>query len=239
MENPQREVTAEVTKHLPGHSTLPQSPWVETPPCCRAHLKDLGQFLSACLTDIGAIHWIDGGTLLGPVRENGGLLAWEDDIDISVLLDDETTWAKLCATLSQRSAMDGYYVDIFENQGFLTVSYDRPRAWPFRWERNRMRGEIHLDLVGYRNATDHGEPVLERQLLKGAMPVTQSGWHGAPKETILPTSTINFLGSDIPCPNQPEAFLETLYGDFRSVELTYVDETAAKNRAKIDSENVT
>ena len=207
---------------------------LNTPPCCREHFKDLGRFVTDCLRDINATHWIDGGTLLGAVRENGAMLAWEDDVDISVLLDDDTTWDKLCATLSARGVKDGYYVDIFEKFGFIAVSYDKPKSWPFRWERNRMRGEIHLDLVGYRHATNKGEPVLERQLLKGSMPVMESGWHGVPIDIVLPTSTINFLGSDIPCPSQPEAFLQTVYGDFQTVELTYVDKTAAKIRADID-----
>jgi hypothetical protein len=212
---------------------------LNTPPCCRAHIADLGQFVTGCLQDMGATHWIDGGTLLGAVREDGALLAWEDDIDVSVLLDDETTWEKLCATLSRRASKDGYYVDIFEESGFIAVSYDAPRLWPFRWERNRMRGEIHLDLVGYRHATDKGQPVLERQLLKGALPVMESGWHGMPVDIILPTTTINFLGFDIACPSQPDAFLKILYGDFQMIELTYVDENAAKTRAHIDHENVT
>ena len=207
---------------------------LNTPPCCREHFEDLGRFVTDCLRGINSTHWIDGGTLLGAVRENGAMLAWEDDVDISVLLDDDTTWDKLCATLSTRGDEDGYYVDIFEKFGFIVVSYDKPKSWPFRWERNRMRGEIHLDLVGYRNATNKGEPVLERQLLKGSMPVMESGWHGVPIDIILPTSTINFLGSDIPCPNQPKAFLQTVYGDFQTVELTYVDKTAAKIRADID-----
>lgn len=211
---------------------------LNTPPCCREHIADVGQFVSGCLRDIGAVHWIDGGTLLGAVRENGALLAWEDDIDISVLLDDETTWKKLCTALFRRGLEDGFYVDVFESKGFITVSYDKPRSWPFRWERNRMRGEIHLDLVCFRHATDNGQPVLERQQRKGAMPVMESGWHGVPKEIILPTSTINLLGSDFPCPNQPEAFLKTLYGDFRTVELTYVDENVAKIRADIDLKHV-
>ena len=207
---------------------------LNTPPCCREHFEDLGRFVTDCLRDIDATHWIDGGTLLGAVRENGAMLAWEDDIDISVLLDDDTTWDKLCATLSARGDKDGYYVDIFEKLHFIVVSYDKPKSWPFRWERNRMRGEIHLDLVTFRHATDKGEPVLERQLLKGSMPVMESGWHGVPVDIILPTSTINFLGSDIPCPSQPEAFLEIVYGDFQTAKLTYVDETAAKMRAAIN-----
>ena len=207
---------------------------LNTPPCCREHFEDLGRFVTDCLRGINATHWIDGGTLLGAVREYGAMLAWEDDVDISVLLDDDTTWDKLCATLSARGDKDGYYVDIFEKLHFIVVSYDKPKSWPFRWERNRMRGEIHLDLVTFRHATDKGEPVLERQLLKGSMPVMESGWHGVPVDIILPTSTINFLGSDIPCPSQPEAFLEIVYGDFQTVKLTYVDETAAKMRAAIN-----
>ena len=210
---------------------------LNTPPCCREHIADLGQFVTGCLKDIGATHWIDGGTLLGAVREDGALLAWEDDIDVSVLLDDETTWDKLCVTLSQRGAKEGYYVDIFEKSGFLTVSYDKPQSWPFRWERNRMRGEIHLDLVPYRHATNNGQAVLERQLLKGAMPVMESGWHGVPVDVILPTSTIGFLGTSISCPSQPDTFLQILYGDFQTLELTYVDEDAAKARADVDLEH--
>jgi len=207
---------------------------LNTAPCCREHMKDLSNSVVACLRDMGAEHWIDGGSLLGAVRENGALLAWEDDVDISVLLDGDTTWKSLSATFSKRGAEDGYYVDVFEKKGYITISYDPPKTWPFRWERNRMRGEIRLDLVTYRQAKSGGQSVLERQLLKGAMPVMESGWHGVPKEIILPTSTINFLGDDISCPNQPEAFLRILYGDFQKIELTYVDADAAKARTEID-----
>jgi len=209
---------------------------LNTPPCCHEHIADLGMFVTRSLRDLGAVHWIDGGTLLGAVRENGALLAWEDDIDISVMLDDDMTWSKLCSAMSIAGAKQGYYIDIFEEQGFITVSFDRPQSWPFRWERNRMRGEIRLDLVPFRHNVNDGQPVLERQLLKGAMPVMQSGWHGVPVEVVLPTATVNFLGSDVPCPNQPELFLQILYGDYQKVELTYVDENAAKaSRQKPES----
>jgi hypothetical protein len=208
---------------------------LNTAPCCREHMKDLTDFVVACLRDMSADHWIDGGSLLGAVRENGALLAWEDDVDISVLLDGDTTWKSLSATLIMRGAENGYYVDVFEKKGYLTISYDPPKTWPFHWERNRMRGEIRLDLVTYRQAKSGGQSVLERQLLKGTMPVMEGGWHGVPKEIILPTSTINFLGDNISCPNQADAFLRILYGDFQKIELTYVDSDAAKARAEIDT----
>jgi len=208
---------------------------LNTAPCCREHMRELSNFVVACLQDMGAVHWLEGGSLLGAVRENGALLAWEDDVDISVLLDEETTWESLIATISKRGVEEGFYVDVFEKKRCLAVSYDSQKTWPFHWERNRMRGEIRLDLVAFRHATTGTQSVLERKSHKGAMPVMESGWHGVPKEVVLPTSTINFLGDEISCPNQPDAYLRILYGEFEIIELTYVDADAASSRAKIDT----
>ena len=207
---------------------------LNTAPCCREHMKDLCYYVASCLRDMGAVHWLDGGSLLGAVREGGKLLAWEDDIDISVLLDGNTTWESLLTTIAERGAQDGYFVDVFKELGFITISYDPPRSWPFRWERNRMRGEIRLDLVAFRRAVSHGQPVLERRLPKGAMPLTESSGYGVPREIVLPTSTINFLGGNFACPNKPESYLRVLYGDFKEVEYTYVDAAAAQTRRHAD-----
>ncbi|MHA1530271.1 MAG: LicD family protein [Alphaproteobacteria bacterium] len=208
---------------------------LNTAPCCREHLKDLSHHVAACLSKMGVVHWLEGGSLLGAVRERGALLDWEDDIDISVLLDGDMTWRRLAAGLAKRGARDGYFIDIFESKGFISISFDPPQRWPFRWERNRLRGEIRADIAIYRPAVSHGAAVLERRSHKGIMPVTESGGHGVPREIVLPTSTVRFLGSDFACPNQPEAYLRILYGDFRKVEYTYVDAGAAKARALIDA----
>ncbi len=208
---------------------------LNTAPCCRVHMKDLAYFVSSCLKEMEVTHWLEGGSLLGAVRENGNLLAWEDDVDISFLLDDKSTCSSVAKGISERGKRHGYYVDIFEGKGFLGVSYDRPLPWPFRWERNRMRGEIRLDLVAYRRAVSHGQSVLERRTHKGSLPMTESGWYGMPEETVLPTSTIRFLGDDIPCPNQPQSYLHTLYEDYQKIELTYVNSAAAETRRPADS----
>ena len=208
---------------------------LNTAPCCREHITELCHYVAACLKDMGAVHWIDGGTLLGAVRENGNLVAWEDDVDISVVLEDGMTWASLTAELAGRGTRDGYCVDAFEEKGFLAISYNPPWRWPFRWERNRMRGEIRLDLVVYRYAVSQGQSILERRIPKGIMPLTERGWFGMPKEIVLPTSTIHFLGDDIACPNQPREYLCRVYGDFDEVVYTYIDTTAAEGRRLTDS----
>lgn len=98
-----------------------------------------------------------------------------------------------------------------------------------------MRGEIRLDLVAYRHAVSGGQEVVERRLKKGAMPMTESGWFGLAAEIVLPTSTIRFLGNDIPCPNRPQSHLQTLYRDYQTIEYTYVNSEAAESRRSTDT----
>ncbi|MDP6024122.1 MAG: LicD family protein, partial [Alphaproteobacteria bacterium] len=197
-------------------------------------MKDLCHFVAACLSEMGVVHWLEGGTLLGAVREKGALLDWEDDIDISVLLDADMTWQRLAAGLVERGARDGYFVDLFEKKGFVSISFDRPKRWPLRWERNRLRGEIRADVAIYHRAIRHGQAVLERRSPKGAIPATENGACGLPEEIVLPTSTMPFLGGDFSCPNQTEAYLRMMYGDFEKIEYTYVATGPAKARARID-----
>jgi hypothetical protein len=208
---------------------------LNTAPCCREHMKELCYAVDSWLDEMGVVHWLESGTLLGAVRENGTFLAWEDDVDISFLIEGDMTWATVAAGLAAHGARDGYFVGVFEEIGFISVAYDAPRRWPLRWERNRMRGEIRVDLAVYAHAMSHEEPVLERRSRKGAMPVTESGGHGVPPDVVLPTATIAFLGGEFPCPNRPEDYLHILYGDFGKIEYSYVDATAAVTRRQVDA----
>jgi hypothetical protein len=210
---------------------------LNTAPCCREHMQTLSRYVSSCLTEMNLAYWLDGGTLLGAVRENGGLLAWEDDVDIAVYLDDTTTWRSFAASFTKREARDGYTVEAFEKSGYLSISFNSPGLWPFHWERNRMRGEIRLDLVVYRLSQSYGEWVLERRLKKGAMPLTESGVYGVPRDMVMPVSKINFLGREMGCPNQPQAYLRVLYGDYDKPDYTYLATASAKTRQRVDNKN--
>jgi hypothetical protein len=207
---------------------------LNTAPCCRAHMKELCHVVCKWLNEIGAVHWIEGGTLLGAVRGKGALLPWEDDVDVSVLADRNVTWASLASELAERGAREGYSVDAYEARGFFTICYDSPGRRPFHWQRNRMRGEIRLDLAVYRRAISFGRAVLERRTKKGKMPTTESGWYGVPQKLVLPAAKIAFIGGDFSCPRQSQEYLRVLYGDFRKLEYSYVDPAAAQMRRDVD-----
>ncbi len=207
---------------------------LNTAPCCREHMGDICHYVAGCLGEIGAVYWLEGGSLLGAVREGGALLAWEDDVDISVLVDEEMTWDKLAAGLVERCRRDGYYIDLFERKDLISIAFDLPKPWPWRWEHNRLRGEIRVDLAVYRPAMSHGQAVLERQSHKGAMQATENGAYGIARDIVLPAATINFLGGSFACPRDPDAYLRVLYGDYGEVEYTYLDASAAETRQQAE-----
>lgn len=205
-----------------------------TAPCCREHMQTLGHTLSGWLEEMGLSYWLEGGTLLGAVRENGALLAWEDDVDVSVLLEADVAWSALASGIEARAKRDGFFVDYFEETGFIAISNAEPSATPFRWENYRLRGEVRLDLAVYRRGMSRGEEVLERRSYKGAMPTTESGGYGIPSDLVLPTTNITFMGRECACPRRAADYLRVLYGDFNTIAYSYVDAKAAENRRHLD-----
>jgi len=208
---------------------------LNTAPCCRERMKDLCHAVGNWLEEMKIIYWLEGGTLLGAVRENGTLLPWEDDVDVSVLIDDERAWDALVAGVAARGNRDGYFVDAFARRGFIAISHASPRRPPLRWENYRLRGEVRLDLTMYRPAISQGEPVLERRPPKGGMPATDSGCYGVARDLVLPTSTIAFLGRDFAGPSRPADYLRVLYGDFNQIAYSYVDAGPAEARRDLDA----
>lgn len=51
-------------------------------------LLDLLRRVVKCLEEIGVDHWVDGGSLLGLYR-HGGIIPWDEDIDLGIRLEEE------------------------------------------------------------------------------------------------------------------------------------------------------
>ncbi len=93
-----------------------------------------------------------------------------------------------------------------------------------------MRGELRLDLIPYRRCEQLGKPVLTRATPKGGMQATGDGGYAVCADMVLPLSQRLFLGTQLPVPHKPEAYLQSIYGDFSKVEFTYMDQAAVHNR---------
>ncbi len=205
---------------------------LNTPQCCLEHLKELCHDIDQLLTNMEVPHWIDGGTLLGAVREKGTFLDWEDDVDISYMLDDSIEWDAFVTELTLKLNQHGYTVKI--SSKYIGIFYIPPARWLYGLEQYRHRGEIRVDLIGNRVVRSYGRKVMERPICKGAMPETESGRYGVPVDMIIPTGKIEFLGKIVSCPQDSDGYLRTVYGDYTRVDYTYVDNKAADSRRFLD-----
>ncbi len=211
---------------------------LNTPPCCRDNLAEMFFKIDSGLTEKGILHWIDGGTLLGAVRENGNMLPWEDDIDIAFLITEKNTWDHILTAIKQVASDARYNIQCFEKEEeSIYVYFDPPDPWPFLYERNRLRGELHVDLIGYREGWNHqGRRIIDRCAPKGVLRRNRNGRFEIPYDQTLPLATIPFLGKMAPCPCKPAEFLQTMYGDYTRVDYTWLSEEAADGRRKADAQ---
>jgi len=207
---------------------------LNTPPCCLEHMKELCFAVDQVLTDLAVPHWIDGGTLLGVIREGGHFLAWEDDVDISFMLEDSISWDTFMSELTFKLTQYGYTVRSSNKHRPIYIYYTRSTRWLYGLEQHRYRGEIRVDLIGYRVVESYGQKVMERSLFKGIMPQTESGGYGVPVDMIMPTSEIELFGKMVSCPRDSDAYLRAMYGNYTEVEYTYVDNQVACSRKKVD-----
>jgi len=199
---------------------------INTPPCCRDNLVELFLKVSHSLKEAGITHWIDGGTLLGAVRENGKMVPWEDDMDISFLIDERNTWNYVLGVAKHIASVNGHSMQYLTRDEQIVICFDPPRVWPFLYERNRFRGELHVDLIGFREKNN----IVSRCNSKGILQRNNDGRYGFSSRYTFPLTTISFLGKKIPCPKNPNTYLQTMYGDYTKIDYTWIKKEAAINR---------
>lgn len=107
------------------------------PTCCTDHLREILFAADDLLTEMGILHWIDFGTLLGAVRHQT-LIPWDHDVDLS-FVDNEPS---LLPLLAQLFADAGYAVEYKPTiPDELKIHYSE-------------HNDNHLDLYAYHRSAD-------------------------------------------------------------------------------------
>lgn len=182
---PHRDGCTEETPHCPESRTYK----LDTPECCRNHLRDLVFEMADLLDESGVTWWMDYGTLLGAVR-SGGVIPHDKDQDLSFLATD---WDKVRSlpikeprTFDHHPPGQGATGD---NMVYGLSSVNRAAVDLFPWY-------------------DDGQHLYRKRYY----PVDQFKGRDIPKDHLFPLTRIPFEGRDLPAPRNPEEFVAFRYG---------------------------
>ncbi|ESO87607.1 hypothetical protein LOTGIDRAFT_127610 [Lottia gigantea] len=168
---------------------LYQGRW--TPPCCLRALKQTYQHVLNVLTKCKVRFWLEGGSLLGAVRQ-GNIIPWDYDIDIGLYKDDLSKCEQF-QKVSKKSFIDeGDFLWEKAIEGdFFRVQYS---------ESNRL----HVDMF----------PFYSRDgvMTKDTWMKTHRQDTEFPERFLKPLTSISFLGIESPAPNNVKEFLEFKFG---------------------------
>ncbi|XP_017769375.1 PREDICTED: fukutin-related protein [Nicrophorus vespilloides] len=159
------------------------------PPCCLANLRRTAQHVFNTLHESGIRHWLEIGSLIGAMR-TGDVIPWDFDVDIGFNRDDlaRCTWLKRASSKP-----------IVDAKGFL---WERATEGNFYRVHFSKANRVHVNLLPFyaRNGS----------MLKDAW-FTSMGMD-FPEHFLHPMSSIEFLGRQVPSPNNIRDFLELKFG---------------------------
>jgi hypothetical protein len=164
-----------------------------TPPCCLRALRQTAKYVFRVLESQNVRYWLEGGTLLGAMR-NGDIIPWDYDIDIGIYKDDidRSEYLAFCRDKQQP------YIDA---EGYV---WEKAREGDFFRVQYSETNHLHVDIFPFfsRNGT----------MTKYTWFKTHRQDMEFPESYLKPLDKIPFVGVKAFAPNNAKEFLELKFG---------------------------
>lgn len=161
----------------------------------------------AIMRQAGITFWIEGGTLLGALRDQK-LIPWDHDLDFGMIYRSEDEMQDLIRKLRRRfhvSVRDFPNTEAIWQLGKYRVLKIFPRKYYF------LKEDLCLDLFVYYKGSLPGS---DEEVYKYVV-WDRNAFHR--KEFLERPEELEFYGGSVPVPAQPEKFIEVKYGkDWRT-----------------------
>jgi hypothetical protein len=169
---------------------------LNTPPCCREHLRRMAKWVATRLNEAQVPYWVDFGTLLGIIRQ-GDIIPWDTDVDISVKSKSfDDIWS-----LRFHGARQGYRFIQLPGQSAHGLPIIRILCVDNFDDTDVLNScPLYVDIY----------PFDETSL--GTLGVVSIASDYFPKRFVEPTETFLHWGVQFQIPNNVEAFLTHRYG---------------------------
>ena len=202
-----------ISQKLARPSTLPEK-----------HLIELQAFkqVAELFDKHGIIYWLDCGSSLGAFRY-GGMIPWDDDIDISILSADHENVKRLLNTLDPEE---------FQTQDWSSYRYPGTFIKLYIKKTKTLIDIYHYNLhAETKTATyfyTYKDSAIPEKWKKFELVMTKP----IPYEVMFPLKKANFDGIQTWVPNQLEAFLHFKYGENLTPTMLWDEVTQSYRKVK-------